>query len=103
MQVPAGSRFQRCAFRMFGIVLSEDEYLGLEAQTSQAPRGLQSVHGGHANIHHDDFGPQLSSSVEAFVAVRSFSTNTNRFRFREHSPYGMSKRSAVVDQQDSYG
>ncbi len=71
---------------MRGIMLAEDKNLGVGAVTTNQAGGLQTIHLGHADVHDDDIGQELSGFLDCFHTVSGFAGNEEVFpRFEERA------------------
>lgn len=87
---------------MWGIVLAEDQDLGIGTVTANQPRSLKAVHLRHAHVHNDDVRLEFLGFFYRFQSVDGFTGHIKVFPRLQKRAKSRSEYFVVVNNQNAY-
>jgi hypothetical protein len=99
--VTVGPGFSRLLFHLLSIMHRKHNNLGFGRHSADFRRAFQAVHDRHADIEDNDVGMHFPDLLDGFLAVRSFSADTEIAFLGENAAYTAADKFVIVDHEDA--
>src|SRR5207302_7987986 len=84
---------------MLRFVFGKNQYFDFRRQFAQAPRGLQPIHLGHANVHENYVGMKFDGLLNGFSPVGRLAANLPGGPEGQYAAYRVSQSLVIVNDQ----